>query len=192
MKKIFTLIMLLVFCSPVLAETFQPLWSEFCPEKYLHPQEKINKEAERTAWSISDSFKRDLMFLTIINAPKIWKEDMELDKAVINNFKIRREAPVYEYWNNRKIAFDNEIATCNSDKNNQSLCYMQVRQLEQQKNDQLENVKLAERRSYHRAINNLSTQYQLNQMNANINNIKMQNQQMQFNNTLNTIKARGY
>ena len=108
------------------------------------------------------------------NAPS-WNEFCPSDyifASVDVNSGYLKNRRMANYWANRRYSFDKEIATCTADKTNQSSCYMQVRQLEELKNNQLRNEAIAASQALQQTINGLNTQNQLNQINTNLNRIR--------------------
>ena len=181
MKKIISILILFsFFISPVAtADPLAPTWNEFCPDKYTLPQDKYNFEIEQKAWSVPDSLRRDLMYLSIINAPKAWKEDMEIFKGFQKNKQIIAEAPMYHYWNNRKIEFDNEITTCQGAVDKSS-CYMQVRQLETYKTVSDQQTDLMKQQNRRAALARGFQDLQNQQLRNQVNNLQTQMYNTQY------------
>ena len=99
---------------------------------------------------------------------------------LIENKKSKKNDYISEnnYWKQRRALFEAEIKTCEADKNTQTLCYTQVRQLEQNRNSELQNAQLAQQQMKMQAIGNLQgffqnmqTQMQLQNVNSNLNQI---------------------
>ena len=134
-----------------LAATPSPDWSEFCPIKYL------NAEYQENNYSYGANV---LLGLTIIGLPFVihtGSKSLRLDTS--------------NYWVSRHKAFENEIATCKSDPNNQAQCFMQVWQIEENKTFQNKYIKLLEQSNKNQNYDALQQRLQLNKVNTNLRNI---------------------
>lgn len=122
MKKIFLILILFLFlCVEVHADdSFIPQWSEFCPVKYLN--------AEQMEYMTTSSWKNILCIVSLLGIK------YRIQYVKTNN-----------YWVDRKNSFENEIGLCNENESNDDKisCYMKVRQLEVEKNHQLEEERIA-------------------------------------------------
>ena len=127
MKKIIVTALCMTFLSNTvaLAETPSPDWSEFCPVNHL------NAEYQENNYSYGANL---LLGLTIVGLPF----------AIHNGSKYLR-IDASNYWASRHKAFENEIATCKSDPNDQVQCFMQIRQIELNKNEIYQQNEIAKR-----------------------------------------------
>lgn len=191
LKKIFSLLVTLSLCTaPVLAlqgkavvddgNVIAPKWSEFCPSVYLNGKLKSideYKNCYRMPYCRSEKkWVKAVSIITVIPALDCWSSGLIYKGQIIAyNRNIG-------YWNNRKKQFDAAIATCASaPKEQQAGCYMQVRQLELQ--IQQNETLLAQNKLMQKQINsqNIST------LNSALQGIQMNNSLRSINSNLNGI-----
>lgn len=140
-----------------------PKWEEFCPTAYLYA------EQQEDHYSIPLNF---LLAMSLVGLP-----------VAIHNKNKSDNISNLNYWTARRYAFQEEVKTCQSDVNNQSACFMQVRQLEQAKNAQLQNTQLMEEAN---RIQNSAALQQNIQAQQQIQNTKNLNNNLNnINNTMN-------
>lgn len=144
---------------------YTPKWHEFCPSEFVNAE---YREIPKYKPSKKDSY----IALTIVGIPYIWYQ-----QAKVANEKHKQN--IANYWIRRRSIFNNEISSCLADPNNQLTCFMQVRQLEQNKNAQLQNEAIARAQYAQQSLNHMQNQYQCQQTNTNLNGI---------NNNLNIIQ----
>jgi len=178
MKKILSLFVLLSLCTaPVLAiqqgkavkdnDVIAPKWSEFCPSEYLGEKpltsqdgSKMGKCHDKRVWV------NVLAGITVI--PALYC----IGEGYHNQMFIIKHNQSQAYWDNRKQRFDSAIATCvSSPIAGQAGCYMQVRQLEEQRNNQLTQNTLAQKQLQSQSYSNLNQTLQGIQMNNSLNKI---------------------
>lgn len=143
---------------------YAPRWGEFCPTKYVNAQ----YIAADTGLDVQKNFlvtkRQQFLDRSIIGRP-----------FVVHNLRKRVQAQrVANYWAQRRMIFDNEIKTCSADENNASNCFMQVRQLENARNVQLQNQRIAEIQISQQDQNNALNFFnflQMQQVNSNLNGI---------------------
>ena len=141
-----------------LSASYAPKWYEFCPRIYVHADYQEYKP---------NKLKNFLLGISIIGFPLIFDEKINVDR---NN-----------YWVTRKYEFNEELKTCLADNNNQSVCFMQLRQIENTKNNQLRNEQIAQAQMMHQYLNNLQTQNQLQQINNNLDSMQNSLNMMKMN-----------
>jgi hypothetical protein len=99
-----------------------PQWSEFVPTRYINPSLSPLVPAlskKRKALIISSGLLNP--FLPVIVFAMRKKTEKEL-------------LDLKEYWTRRKTQFDNEVATCDATTADKAMCFMQLRQMEGDKN----------------------------------------------------------
>jgi hypothetical protein len=94
-----------------------PKWHEFCPTHYCDAQLGDEPQYNRLG--------NGLAAMTIIGAP-----------FVARNRRKYVEQDLSNYWARRRAAFENEIKLCESEQTGRAMCYLQVRQMEDNKNAQ--------------------------------------------------------
>ena len=151
MKKIIIIAICASFLSNTIAvaDALSPAWDEVCPPKYLYA--KYQENHYNTAENV-------LLALTIVGLPFACYNKAKFEKIDTSN-----------YWVQRKRAFDNELATCKSDPINQAQCFMQIRQLELNKNALYQQNEIAKRQEKLHKIQNIQTINALNDINRSIN-----------------------
>ena len=176
MKKLVCLFMLFALGCPVLAVSdFAPRWSGFCPRKY--------EDAEyMSARTFQKSFYGRL---THPMAYRIFKYSIiGLPIAISAYNQQYTEQLRANYWADRRNKFEDEVNLCGQSENKDNVvnCYMNVKQLELNKNHEynqqiiaLENQRLQKMQISQQSFTN----YNLNRMNNNLNGI---------NNSLNGIR----
>lgn len=150
-KIVIVLCLMFLFDSAASAEVMPPEWSEFAPVKYLN--------AQYQEYNFS-SVKNVLLGFTVIGAPIALKRKWRAEEIDVSN-----------YWVQRKLAFDNEVATCKSDSQNQSQCYMQVRNLELSKTLQDKYMQLMKEANEAQNNNAQQLRSQIELINNNLRNI---------------------
>jgi len=178
MKKLLLILFLtLILVSPVSSteEIKAPGWSEFCPEKYVNAEYIPLSEAKKTVVSLSpycDSDKkwvRNLVKFTVLPA---------LDCRIAENIyraQIMKKNEIAGYWISRRDEYEKEISSCNNPKIDKTICLLQVKQLEEQRNNQLKINDIMAAQAFSQSMYNLNTQSKINQANSNINNIHLNN-----------------
>ena len=146
MKNILSFFLVLLTLSKGLCvfsiEDTCPKWEEFVPEKYLNANYDV-AEIE---------FQQDkpliiLSTISIVAAPYGYYRLIKGSVAKKNN-----------YWYKRRLAFENEVATCNNVKNKDEryACYMEIRKMEETKNMHFEDLEM--KRNQINTINNYRMQ----------------------------------
>ena len=160
-----------------------PKWSEFCPAQYYKAQYKsiddneLNKEAEcktKMLYCHSDNKFVDISSkVLILPAIDCWT-GTKLAKSKIKKTNIEFNRNL-DYWNSREKAFNANIQICNmADNSTKAMCYIKVKELEMQKNQNIINNSYNEAMLREQRIMNLNQAQQTNQliqMNQNLNNI---------------------
>lgn len=161
MKKSIILIGLLMITQSAQAY-FEPQWSEFCPVQYINAE--YRNKIERNPVIKPLAFVGQVCTLNIV--PVYWTLQKRDAEVVENN-----------YWVQRKQQFNNEIETCKqyNSNDNQLSCYMNIRQVEANKNAQYENVLIAKEQMKIQRLRYM----QQSQINTNLHNL---------NNNLNGIR----
>jgi len=155
MRKLSFILMLFILGLPVLA--YAPSWSEFCPPQYVNAGEmEVVKP---------NALVQFLLGASLIGIPSASYRLNNYNNALLNN-----------YWANRKRQFDSEIALGSNSQNNDNkiMYYMNVRQIELDKNNQLKNEQLAQQSLYLQKlqmIQRMNTNSTLNNINSNLNGI---------------------
>ncbi len=93
------------------------------------------------------------------------------DISSIKNARKKELIEMSNYWAIRKGIFEKEVGMCSSDTSNQTNCYMQIRQLETNKNLQLQNEFIAKQQANMQVNNNLQRLIQTQQLNNGLYNI---------------------
>lgn len=123
-----------------------PQWSEFCPVEYYNAQYKSTDNQTLQNLAVIDTKKlychsdnkvvdvtSKILILPALDcwtATKISKSSHRSGNILFNQN--------LDYWYQRKQAFDLNIKTCNmADTNTRTMCYMQIREIERQKNKEL-------------------------------------------------------
>lgn len=113
------------------ADVRPPQWFEFCPAQY----ENAKMFSKNTRWTPG-------MYASLLLVP-LFPPAIAL--PLQKSRELRQDASENDYWAQRKLEFDLEIAQCQN-ASDQSSCHMQLRQLEMQKNamhqQHLDNVAL--------------------------------------------------
>jgi len=155
-KALFILLSYLLFINPVFAiETINaPSWDEFCPSQFYNA-EYLTPPKKRPVLELVSK-------LSIIGLPYAWYIDYKRIEATEYNNAIL-------YWKKREKIFNDMISNCNAlDINNRVVCYMQVRQIEQQKNNQLKNEEIARNQAILNTFNSMLLGNQLDAINNSI------------------------
>lgn len=125
MKKLLLVLILFIFAAGKVQamSNFIPQWSEFCPDQYIN--------AEQMEYKKMSGWKTFLYAVSIIGYRYILN-----NRNIVNN---------NNYWVDRRHSFENEIGLCNESEstNDKISCYMKVRQLEVERNHQLEEEQIA-------------------------------------------------
>jgi hypothetical protein len=130
MKRLVTLFCLLASISPCFADVPVPEWSEFVPTEYLNPQSgpvHPQMSKKKKALIISSGLLNPFV-PTAIFAGRKMREKNEVD--------------LRDYWTRRKTQFDNEVATCDATTTDKAMCYMQLRQMESNKNQSFSQLQM--------------------------------------------------
>jgi len=166
-----------------------PEWFEFCPSQYIDAniwtQDNIENIAKRKGTEQTKIFycKPDgkvanvVRWITLLPAL-----DCSLGRKIaINNWKnvLTAENENNKYWYERRIAFNDSLKTCaNISKDSKALCYMKIREIENQKNyylsQDIHNRKvenLIYRQNLQNAINSIQESNERNQINTQLQNI---------------------
>ena len=123
-----------------------PKWSEICPAEFYEAQYRPVDNRSLQNLAVMDTKKlychsdnkvvnvtSKILILPALDcwtATKISKSSHRGENLLFNQN--------LDYWNQRKQAFDLNIQTCNmADINTRTMCYMQVREIERQKNKEL-------------------------------------------------------
>lgn len=122
-KNLLAVFLVTITALPVLAIDNVPTWDEFCPPQYLNAVPEYNKPKKVSTKNV---------ILGALFGPLATPF---LSKA-IDNANNEQYIQELNYWNTRKQVFEKSVNTCLADNNNQSLCFMKVRELEIQKNNQ--------------------------------------------------------
>jgi len=136
-----------------------PRWENFCPETFLYSQYYDYK---------SNDYLYAFLAISVIGLP--W--------AVVNSEK-HKLADKNNYWTNRRYVFEDNIRVCLDNPGDKAACLLQVAQLEQSKNQQLQQNEISQRMLYQNAANNIMQNY---------NNIETQNQLKQINNSIQMLR----
>lgn len=160
MKKFIALFLLLCFYCPVFAEVMPPRWSEFCAHGYVEAGYK--EHIKRNPLVKPIAFVGQVCTLNII--PLYW-----------NIIKRDNEVNTNNYWVDRRHQFEDEIKTCNEyeNKDNKLSCYMNIRQLEHNKNVDYNNNIIAQenlRMQRLQYMQQVQTNSNLRNINNNLNN----------------------
>lgn len=159
-----------------------PQWAEFCPAPYIDAQYVATETGPDVQKNFPITRRQQFLDRSILFRP-----------FVVHDLRKRVQAQrISNYWVQRRMAFDNEIRTCSADPKNQSMCFMQVRQLENARNVQLENQRIAEIQIMQQDQNNALNFFnflQMQQVNSNLyginGNLNMIQSQMNLMNSLN-------
>lgn len=173
MKKVLFVIAIL-YSTLVVYATNVPQWNEFCPQGLENPKILTEQEIDAIAKRLADEQTKILYCKYDGKTAKILRGITILPAldcycgnriAKSNNKKllyITNEKNAY--WLDRKNQFENELKTCEGLSNdNKAMCYLKVRELEIQKNNNLEQNRLLERQNY--SIQSIQTQLWLNNIN---------------------------
>jgi len=176
LNKIFTLIIVLsIFILPtsalqekatVQSSVIAPQWSEFCPEQYLDARIRpLNEARNYLVVPYCTSTKK---WVKRVNAILILPAfDCRCAEIYWEN-KISQENQVIAYWLKRKSMFEASVATCASAPiEQQAGCYMQVRQLELQR----QQIAVQNMQVQLQSINSINQSIQMQNINNNLNNI---------------------
>lgn len=174
------LLLTLVFSlskNNVTAASYEPSWSEFCPAQFVNAE----------YWS-ADEYKNRRVFYCkpqtkkakVLRAVTVWPmiDCWLADK--LWNVNIQRENRMMSYWINRREVFERELALCRENHKTESECFMQVRQIENDKNAQLQNAYYSQQQANLQAGANLQRAIYAQQLNNNLYNM---------NNSLNNINT---
>lgn len=104
-----------------IAEVRPPEWKEFCPQAYL------NSEYDKNVYYTYGA-KEVLRALSIVGIP--WN---------VRNWHKHLNQQENNYWVSRRYAFKNELATCQNEPNAQAICYLKIREMEDNKTAQHQN-----------------------------------------------------
>ena len=148
MKK-FLIIFIFLCCSVVTHAASVPQWSEFCPIGYENPQIMTDEEIEIKAKLLADeqtkvfycksdtAIAKILRGITILPALDCYCGN-KIAKST-NRERLYNENEKISYWYMRKKQFENELKTCEGlSTDGRAMCYQKVRELEIQKNNNLE------------------------------------------------------
>lgn len=117
MKRALFLVLLL--SMPAFADEIQPpKWSEFCPPGYCDAQVGPIPKPAGAGMAVASVVAWPVLFPVMAHKNKAYAE------ALSRN-----------YWAQRRVAFENEVQLCDHTSGDKALCYMQIRQMEGQKND---------------------------------------------------------
>ncbi len=143
------------------ASYYAPKWAEFCPSQFVDAEYH-----EISAYKPSN--KANMWALTIIGMPYLWHEQAQHQSKMLY-------LSASNYWVQRRKVFESEIQTCLGDEQNATACFMQVRQLENSKNDALRQEELAQQQmnlqARMNAQNSIQSSIQSQQLNNSINNL---------------------
>lgn len=103
---------------------YAPKWEEFCPSEFV-------KAKHREIYKYQPTKIEGLMFLTIVGIPYVLNQEIKYCNKIAY---IARS----NYWVERRTTFENEIKSCLADENSATMCFMQVRQMEDNKNAQIQ------------------------------------------------------
>ncbi len=137
-----------------------PRWENFCPAEFCYSQYSDYKS--------NDSLYAFLA-ISVIGLP--W--------AVVNS-ENHKQADNNNYWTNRRYSFEDNIGVCLDNQGDKAACLMQVVQIEQNKNQQLQQNEMAQRMLYQSAANNMQHNIQAQQLNNNLNNINNSIQMLRY------------
>lgn len=175
MKKLLIIILIFVIINPALAiETIQaPSWSEFCPEQFVNAEYIDINVKQKHQW-------KDMLYCGLFGVVGL---------LFCSSFQNKEKINTNNYWVSRRNEFESELSLCDNPKTDKSLCYLQVRQLELTKNNQLETQAMLKQQAYSQSMTNFSHTMQL--QNLQNNQYIMQNQMMmnQFQNNTNNIRS---
>lgn len=179
MKNLIYLFILFLIASPVFALTDSkgvPQWSEFCPEQYLNAEYKNYNDVDYKAMATMPYCKSNKKWVKVVNAVTVlpavdcWCGEQVRRSAVYKEFNSFNNN-LY-YWNKRKSEFDANMTTCNQmDKNGRAMCYLKVRDMEAQKNKDLEQAAYNKAMLRQQQIMNTNQSLQLMNINQNLNNL---------------------
>lgn len=124
MKRIIASVVFMILLPACFADEvipLKPMWEEFCPPKYQLAKPVDEPGYNRGAY-ISASMVPGLSLIALPLAARARKKQEEAQRV--------------NYWSNRRVQFDSEIGLCAQTNTDKAMCYMQIRQMESQKNDQ--------------------------------------------------------
>lgn len=159
MKKLICLFILICLDCPAWAGDFAPQWSEFCSRGYSRAEYK--EPIKRNPLIKPIAFVGQVCTLNII--PLYWGILKRDDEIKTNN-----------YWVDRRHQFEDEIKLCDEydSKDSKLSCYMNVRQLELNKNADYNNIIIARenlRMQRLQYIQQVQANNNLNNINNNLN-----------------------
>jgi len=137
-----------------------PRWENFCPAEFCY--------SHYSDYKSNDSLYAFLA-ISVIGLP--W--------AVLNS-ENHKKADNNNYWTNRRYAFEDNVGVCLDNQGDKAACLMQVVQIEQNKNQQLQQNEMAQRMLYQNAANNMQHNIQAQQLNNNLNNINNSIQMLRY------------
>lgn len=178
MKKFLILFILLGIITTANA-TGTPKWNEFAPEGYENPIILTDEEIELKSQELADTQSKRFYCKSDSTTAKVLRGITILpaidcfcaNKISKSNHKsnLHQENKKNTYWLKRKQQFENELKTCKNLSNyEKAMCYMKIRELELQKNHNLEQKQ---------ELQSIQRQLQINNMQQNqiYNQIQQQN-----------------